>query len=239
MSISLRLEIVFGDDLVIAISLHWRDYHSPERRTNMRRLSRICFLLTIIQLLWLACSCNWVDEVSSIIPVVGAAATAFIGLLTAFGAKVSPDLLSKVTSWQQQLQSDLKELSSLINQYDSADPGPAKDSILSDIETAANVIVSNFSAILPDLHVDNPSTQAKITAVANAILVQLQSIAALIPVAKGQAKIQAVANAGKLAMNAQQFTTHFNQILTHATGDPATDSVVNSSPLVTMPQTKP
>lgn len=206
---------------------------------NREQAMRVLLLALVVGCVLAAtgCSVNWVTEVSGMVPALGAAAAAFLGLLTAFGTKVPSAAMQTITAWEGELQKDLGTLTGLINDYNAAE-GDGKQPVLAEIEGVANDIVSKFTTILPALHVDNPATQAKVTAVAQAILVQMQAIAAIIPVVEGTAKVQEVANAGRLPMNAQQFAVHFNQIVAHATGDAETDGAVQPAHMIPMPQTK-
>lgn len=205
--------------------------------TLTQRIGLVIFLLATIGLL-AGCSISWIDETTSLLPVIASAVAAFVGLLAAFGTKVPADLLKKVQMWQLELTNYFATLKDLIAQYQASTPGTQQDGILAEIQDVTQIMVNNLQALLPEFHVFDPATQAKVSAVANALLVQIEALAAIIPAVQGQVKIQQVANAGKLPMNAQQFASHFNQILMHGTGDDAVDGALSTLKPLPVPQTK-
>ena len=155
---------------------------------TIKPYARVCLaLLTIIFVLQLAaCSTVWTSEASSIISLLVPAIEAALGILAAFGVGISPAALSAVASWGQQAQAALAQVKTLIDQYNAAEAS-AQPGILTEIQTALSVITSGLATLLPTLHVDNPTTQQKITDVFDAIAGEVSALIALVPALQGNA----------------------------------------------------
>jgi hypothetical protein len=132
-----------------------------------------------------ACTASWVSEAVNIINLIVPAIEAALGILTAFGMGLSPSVLTSVQAWATDATNSLVNVvTPLINQYNTAE-ATAKPGILTEIQTALNVIVGNLKSILPAIKVTDPATQAKITAVVGAIADELTALVNLVPAIQG------------------------------------------------------
>ena len=195
-------------------------------KKTLETLSRICFLFTGLWCLLFLAACNiqWVTEAEQIIAVITPAISAALGLLAALGARISPNDLQLITNWSTEATNDLENIvKPLLDQYNQADAA-SKPGILAKIQAALSTIQSNFSQILPALHITDPATQSKVTAVLTAIIAEINSLVSVIPVLQGKANISQFEHALK-TMDAHHFKEHFNQTMTAKTEDAEIDSI--------------
>lgn len=155
----------------------------------MRKLSRFFAAVTILwMLLWLTgCTASWVSEATSIINLLVPAITSILSILTAFGVPtgLTTTALASIQSWANQATAGLQTVANLIDQYNAAE-ATAKPGILTEIQTALSVITQNLATILPEVHVTDPATQAKIDAVIQAVQSEMQALINLVPALKGE-----------------------------------------------------
>lgn len=195
-------------------------------KNKLETFSRICFLFTGLWCLLFLAACNiqWVSEAEQIIAVITPAISAALGLLAALGARISPNDLTLITNWSTEATNDLENIvKPLLDQYNQADAA-SKPGILAKIQAALSTIQSNFSQILPALHITDPATQTKVTAVLTAIIAEINSLVSVIPVLQGKANISQFEHALK-TMDAHHFKEHFNQTMTAKTEDAEIDSI--------------
>lgn len=151
------------------------------------KLSRFFALFTILWCLMLAvgCAANWISEATNIIQLLVPSITSILSILTAFGVPVglSAAALAAVQSWANQATAGLQTVGGLIDQYNKAE-ATAQPGILTEIQTVLSTIVANLSTILPEIHVTDPSSQAKITAVIEAVQAEMQALINLVPAIK-------------------------------------------------------
>lgn len=192
-------------------------------RHLLRWTSRWLLLSAILTtiLLLTACSTAWTGEASNIIKVLVPAVEALLGLIAGLGAKIPADAVTTIESWASQAQQGLTEISSLIDQYNNAE-ADAKPGLLIEIQTAADTIVNNLSQLLPTLHITNPASQQKVTAIANAILAELQALVGVIPALQGKIHMHEIKH---LPLDAGHFKQKFNATMVEPTGDPEVDEV--------------
>jgi hypothetical protein len=191
-----------------------------------------CFCLMLC-----ACSVNWVSEVQGSIAAFSPALAAFFALLTAFGVKIPSSVLTTVQKLQTQITNTLDNVVlPLIEQYNAAEVN-AKPGILGQIQSAMASVTSQMGEIETALASAglSASAQAKVNAIWQALVVQVNAITAFLPVIEGdEANVKAAVNAGTVPMNAEQWATHFNQVLVHGTGDGETDAAVASVTPITV-----
>ena len=132
------------------------------------------------------CSTDWVGQAEKIVAVMIPAATNLVTLVAALeGKTVSAEDLAVVQSTASQAGADLELIQSLIAAYEKADAA-GKTGILTQIQNAMRATQANLQGLLPALHIKDTATQAKITAVVGILLSEVQSLAALVPLAQGQ-----------------------------------------------------
>jgi hypothetical protein len=150
------------------------------------RLNRL-FLILVITTFCLTlsgCTTIWTATASALIPLIGAAGTAFVGILTALGSKVAPEALAAIQTWQAKFTAGLAELQTLITQYKTA-PAASQPGLIGQIETVAKSLTGDLPTILPTLNIKDANTQARVEGAAEAITGTLDAFLALIPVIKG------------------------------------------------------
>jgi soluble cytochrome b562 len=154
-------------------------------------VSRFFALFTILWCLMLlmGCTTSWVSEATSIIQLLVPAITSVLSILTAFGVPtgLTTTALASIQSWANQATAGLQTVANLINQYNTA-KASAQPGILTEIQTAISTITNNLATILPELHVTDADTQAKITAVIKAVQSELVALLNLVPALKGEVK---------------------------------------------------
>lgn len=157
----------------------------PTLTFNVQRFFLAWALFTLL-LFALGCTANWIAEATNIIALLVPAAGGILGIITALGTKVPPDELAEFTKWSTEAQGALTQLSQLIQQYNTAEAS-AQPGILGEIDAIASTLTTNLSGIEATLHITNPATQAKVTAVIELFSSELTALLNLIPVLKGTA----------------------------------------------------
>ena len=174
------------------------------------------FTLTWLLLMSMSCDTTWTAEASNILALIVPAITAALDILRAFGLGIPTQALTDVQNWAGQAQSALQTVASLITQYNSAE-ATAQPGILTEIQTAIGTVAQNLSTVLPEVHVTDPSTQAKIAAVFQAILAELTALVAVIPaVAPSSVKeLKALAKKAEAVglLDAEDFKKKFNSLV--------------------------
>lgn len=150
-------------------------------------ITRIFLLWTMtwIVLLLAGCTATWTQEAINIITLLGPAISSALAILSAFGLGLSPNVATAVSQWSTSAISGLQQVKTLIEQYDAAQ-ATAQPGILVEIQNALAAIVSNLSTILPTIKVTDPSTQAKILAVIEAVQSELAALVNLVPAIQGK-----------------------------------------------------
>lgn len=165
-------------------------------------------------LLLSACSTAWVSQAEAIVAALLPAVTNIITLVAlAEGKSVSTQDLQLVQSGATAANTALKEVASLIDQYNAA---PDKADVLAKINAAIAVAQKNLTDILPQLHIENADSQAKVSAVIGVVIQEIASIEALLPLVKaGQ-----TARAASLArgVSASEFRSRYNDAIDKVPG---------------------
>lgn len=155
----------------------------------MKSLSRFFAIVTVLWMLLflMGCTTSWVSEATSIINLLVPAITSVLSILTAFGIPtgLTTTALASIQSWANQATAGLQTVANLIQQYNTAEAS-AQPGILTEIQTALSVITQNLATILPEIHVTDPATQAKIMAVVEAVQSEMQALINLVPALKGE-----------------------------------------------------
>jgi hypothetical protein len=143
------------------------------------------------------------------------------------GSNVSAADLQTVQSAGAQAGSDLQLMQSLITQYQKADAA-AQPGLLNQIQAAMSAVQASLNGLLPALHITDPATQAKITAVIGILLSEVESVAAIVPLVSADASPGMMAVAAKQVkkqppLTASEFVTSYNATMTAKTGDAGLD----------------
>lgn len=176
-----------------------------------------------------ACSTAWITEAEDIVAALIPAAANLLTLIEALqGNGVSPQDLQVMQSASTQAQTDLQLINTLVTQYQQATDAATQASLLAQIQTAIATVQSNLSGLLPALHITDPATQAKVTAVIGLILSEVQSLEAILPVitssaSAANASVKLKAKSVKPPLSASQFRASYNAIMTAKTGNATLD----------------
>jgi hypothetical protein len=192
------------------------------RRVALAAVLCLTFILS-------GCSTDWVGQAEQIVAVMIPAATNVVALVAAVGGKdVSASDLEAIQRAGAQAGSDLQLIQSLILAYQKADEA-AKPGILNQIQSGINTVQGNLQGLMAALHIKDAATQAKVSAVVGIVLSEVQSLAAIVPIVKGDAQnSKAVFAAAKISANraplsANQFVAAYNSTLTARTGNAGLD----------------
>lgn len=190
----------------------------------------VFILVCVFAMNTMACSTAWIGEAEQIVAALLPAAANLITLISALQGKGIPASdLAKVTQVGNQVQADLQLVSKLVADYKSADAA-AKPGKLGEISAAINTAQADLASLLPALHISDPATQAKVTAIVGLISTEIASIAAIVPLVNPSASPAMVKLAERQAiktppMTGKQFTKAFNRTMTTPTGNAELDRV--------------
>ncbi|MGA8429695.1 MAG: hypothetical protein WB729_07730 [Candidatus Sulfotelmatobacter sp.] len=202
------------------------------RRKTQRLMTVVLALVLCATAVLSACSTAWISQAEEIVAALIPAAANIVALVAALqGRNVSAQDLQAIQTAGTQATADLQLLQSLIAEYQKAD-AQAQPGILNQIQVAIGTAQSNFSAILPTLHIKDAATQAKITAVVGVVLSEVQSLAAIVPLVNPQASAAMVQMAQQQTkkqppLTASQFVSSYNATMTARTGKPAVDQATS------------
>jgi hypothetical protein len=170
-----------------------------------------------------ACSMAWIGEAEQIVAALIPAAANLVALVAALEGKgVSANDLETIQN--AEAQADLQLLQSLITAYQRADAA-AQPGILNQIQAAVDAAQSSVGGLLPALHIEDPATQAKVTAVIGIVLSEIQSLAAIVPLVGAKAAPGKMAKQVKrqLPLSANEFVSSYNATMTAKTGHTGLD----------------
>lgn len=151
---------------------------------NLKRFLLVAIAIDLM-LFTVGCSANWVSEASGIVALLGPAISSALEILAAFGLGLSPAVAKDISNWAGQAQTALGQIGQLITQYNSA-LATAQPGILAEIQALITTITNDLDTLLPTVHITDPATEAKVTAVFDAILGELKGLTNLLPVLKGE-----------------------------------------------------
>jgi hypothetical protein len=181
---------------------------------NSRVFWRLIAIFAILDACILMAGCgDWESQAISIISLLGPAIQAVIAVLAAFGVGVSADVMTTFQNWATQADNALLTVKGLIQQYKTA-AAADQPGLLNEITTALGVISSNLSTILPELHITDANTQARVSAALSAIMGFIAAITALLPaVTAVTSEDEAKALHLKANETVKQFKSEFNGAL--------------------------
>jgi hypothetical protein len=173
-------------------------------------------------MLWTACSTAWVSEAEQIVAVLIPAMANIVTLVATLQGSVSAADLQTVQSAGSQTGADLQLLQSLIAQYQKADAG-VQPGVLNQIQADISAVESNLNGLLPALHIKDAATQAKVAAVVGILLSEVQSVAAIVPLARpnasaGMQKLAEKQIRKQAPLTANEFVGSYNATMTAKTG---------------------
>jgi hypothetical protein len=171
-----------------------------------------------------ACSTAWIGEAEQIVAALIPATANLVTLVaTLQGRSVTAADLQAVQSAGAQAGADLQLMQSLIAQYQKADAA-AQPELLNQIQAAMSAVQSTLNGLLPALHIKDAATQAKIAAVVGILLSEVESVAAIVPLANASASPGMMTLAAKQVekqppLTANEFVASYNATMTAKTGN--------------------
>jgi len=198
---------------------------------NNHTFVRVGLALVLCMTILLAgCSTAWIGEAEQVVAALIPAVANIVTLVAALqGKSVSAADMQTIQKAGTQAGADLQLVQSLIAAYQKAD-ATAQPGILNQIQTAIGAVDASLQGLLPALHIQDATTQSKITAVVGIVLAEVQSLAAIVPLvsAKSEAPTLAAKNAARmghaqLPLTAREFVSSFNATLTAKTGNAELD----------------
>jgi hypothetical protein len=175
-------------------------------------------------LMWTACSTAWVSEAEQIVAALMPAVANLVTLVaTLQGKNVSAADLRTIQSAGAEAGADLQVMSALIAQYEKADAA-AQPGLLNQIQAAMSAVQTKLNGLMPALHITDAATRAKVGAVVGLMVSELESMAAIVPLARGGASQGMVRMAAKQAkqrapLTANEFVGSYNSVMAAKTGD--------------------
>jgi len=165
-----------------------------------------------------ACSTSWITQAQAILTAVLPVAVNIIQLITALQASgtTSATDTALAQKWANTVQADLTTLKTLLDQYNAASVS-AKPGVLAEIQTAIGVAQTDLATLLPALHITNPQTVAKITAIIGLVAAEIQSVASLVSIAQGKTSGWRILTA-KQPLNAKQFKASYKTVVKAPSG---------------------
>jgi hypothetical protein len=152
-----------------------------------------------------ACSTAWISEAEQIVVALIPAAANIVALAaTLQGKNVSA------------------------NDLETIQKAGTQAGILNQIEAATNAAQSAVDGLLPALHIEDATTQAKVTAVVGIVLSEIQSLAAIVPLIDPSTSPGVMAMASRQVkkltpLTASEFVSSYNATMTAKTGNAALD----------------
>lgn len=133
-------------------------------------------------LLFTACG-NWAQDTLNVLNLLGPAMAALLQILASLGVAVAPDFMTKFQKWVAEAQTGVTTVKGLIEQFKTV-VASAQGAIVGEIQAVLKTTSDNLTALLPELHITNPNTQAHVLAVFAAIVGMFNAALAFIPAAK-------------------------------------------------------
>ncbi len=172
-------------------------------------------VLLSLALFCIACSTAWVSELDSIL---AAAAPALINILqivaVANGQPVNSILEAKINS-------DATDIETLAADFTKATAASAPG-ICEELQAAISAYQADQQLVLQVAQVSDPSTQTKITQLADLVVGTVGAITAVVPPCQGSASSQGVKT--KNLYSISDFEANYNRILLAPTGNTAVDA---------------
>lgn len=183
----------------------------------------LCGTMTLM-----GCSTAWIGEAEQIVAALIPAAANILTLVTALqGQSVSAGDLKTIQSTGSQVGSDLQLIESLLTAYQKADAA-SQPGLLNQIQAATSTVQSSLGGLLPALHIQDETTQAKVSIVIGLVLSEVESLSAIVPLVNPSASPAMMAMAAKQAqkqpaLTANEFVASYNATMTAKSGNAALD----------------
>lgn len=173
-----------------------------------------------------ACSTAWIGQAEQIAGALIPAVSNVLALVaTLEGNSVSAEDAQSIQTATTEAGADLQLIQSLLTQYESADAS-AQAGILNRIDAAVESTQANLNGILPALHIQDPATRAKVTAMVGIVLSEIEALAAEVRVSSPPTAAQGKAMAmtpHRAPLSAGEFVSAYNAAMKAKTGNAALD----------------
>lgn len=130
-------------------------------------------------LMMVACNTNWITTAQALLPV---AVSMTNGVVTAVllleNKTITPQDLQKIQDISNQVSNDLSEVQTLITAYQNS----SDVTILGKINATIQAALTTENQLLTDLHVTDPATVQKITALVEIVTSEISAIEQIIPI---------------------------------------------------------
>jgi hypothetical protein len=195
------------------------------RNTRIRKAFAAALMCGVLTLT--ACSTAWTGQAEQIVAALIPATANIVTLVATLQGAVSTADLQMVNSAGNQAGADLQLLQSLMTQYEKANVA-AQPGLLSQIQSALGAVDTTMNGLLPALHIKDAATQAKIGAALGVLLSEVQSVAAIVPLAKSGASPAMTAMAARQVkkqapLSASEFVASYNATITAKSGNAELD----------------
>jgi hypothetical protein len=200
-----------------------------------KRMEAAVAAVLCVTIVLAGCSTAWIQAAEEIVATLIPAAGNIVALVAAVqGNGVAPNDLQMIQNAGTQAAADLQLIQSLMAAYQKADAA-AQPGILNQIESAIAAVEANLRGVLPALHIQDAATQAKVTAVVGIVLSEVESLAAVVPIVRGQGPglqtsqvSQVRRDLGqptqlKAPLSARDFVSSYNATMTAKTGNAVLD----------------
>ncbi len=181
----------------------------------MKLNKSILAILLALAMFATACATSWVSEAIAITNALLPVAVNVIQLVTSMrGSGTSSEDIALAQKWAAAVSADLAIVQNLLTQYNTA-AAADKPGFLNKLNDALQVVSSDLGTLLPALHITNPQTQAKVTAIVGLVEAEIRSIEALVATAQGKTTF---ARGTLKALDAKEFKKAYKTVLKAPTG---------------------
>jgi hypothetical protein len=173
-------------------------------------------------LMWMACSTEWISEAEEIIAALIPATANLVTLAaTLQGKSVTVADLQTIRSAGAEAGTELQLMQSLIPQYQKADAS-AQAGLLNQIQVAMSAVQSTLNGLMPALHITDAATLAKIAAVVEILVSEVESVAGIVPLLRTSSPGMMTRAARQVrkqpAVSAIEFASRYNATMRAKTG---------------------
>lgn len=178
-------------------------------------------LIPVLAMTLAACGvAEWVKAAQEILPVVLPMVTNMVTAVSLLeGKTVSPTDLNTISQTANQVSTDLNLVGQLVNQYQSS-PSPTT---LSKINNTLVDVNTHLNALMPALHISDPATVQKISAIATLITSEVTSMEQILPIVSGS-PAHAMSHVAA-PLSAAQLKSRYDAIVTQPSPNTEVDAV--------------
>ncbi len=173
-----------------------------------------------------ACSTAWIGDAEQIVAALIPAVANLVALVaTLQGKNISAADLRAIQSAGSQAGADLELMQSLIAAYQNAD-AVARPELLNQIQVTMSAVQATLNGLLPALHIEDAATGTKVAAVIGILLSEVESVAAIVPLAgaKGSPGMMAAEQMKKQPpLTASEFVSSYNASMAAKSGNAELD----------------